>query len=190
VDAIFKRPPFYLIALFVAGCFYNPPILNVVTDSPKSELTKKISTSKNELPKFDNKPRLDPFESNYKNVYHETPAYELALPRRLAPQQAEKIFTDKNKNILIPNIPRRVAGIMQSGSVSAILESIIDGKIYHNYVIPGEKVPSGSKDIPYLTVDAITNNYLILSSPYGSTIKVSLSGLSPDALNQLKNYFN
>jgi hypothetical protein len=172
------------LVILISGCVYNPPL---IATSEKSFITKKEESNSNPLPKIKQKPRPDPFESLVKPQADIIPARSLALDRRLAsyPKHSE---VAQESDVPLPNLQRRVAGIIKNGGISAILETVWNGEVFHTLVTPGAKVPSG---IPgkLLTVQAITSEYLILISDDNRSVKVSLSGASPEMMNSLKRKF-
>jgi len=110
------------------------------------------------------------------------PAYSLLAPIRLAKLPAPprpKPNPDPNIEFgPLPFVPRRVAGILYNGSVSAILETGNPGPGADVEVVqPGAKVPSGVAGIPDLTVAAITPTQLTLRAEDGRTVNVALSAV-------------
>jgi hypothetical protein len=78
----------------------------------------------------------------------------------------------------LPFVPRRVAGILYNGSVSAILETGNPGPGADVEVVqPGSKVPSGVAGIQDLTVASITPTQLTLRAEDGRTVNVALSAV-------------
>lgn len=185
--AISKFTP--MISLALAGCFFNPPI--VVTEKNKAP-----ESIQNKQPQFEihkgmqaENWRKDPFESFIKIENVEVPVSKIALNRRLASYPNSKNIEEDNLPPL-PNLPRRVSGIMiNDKAIGAILETRLGNEIIHEYVNPGSKVVSGSSLIPYLVVDSIAKNKLILKSPDNRTIKVDLSGASPELFDYLNQIF-
>lgn len=180
-----------LISLALAGCFFNPPI--VITEEIKTPKEKaKVNQPVFEIHKgvSANKWRSDPFESFTKFETAEIPASEIVLNRRLASYPKSDSLQESNLPPL-PNIQRRVTGVMINGkAIGAILETKLQNEIVHEYVNPGSKVVSGSNLIPYLIVESITKNNLILKSPDGRTIKIDLTGASPELSDYLNQKFN
>lgn len=178
-----------IISLALAGCFFNPPI--VVTEENKAP----ESIPKKE-PQFEIQKgiqaknwRKDPFESFINIETAEVPVSQIALNRRLAPYSNPQNIKEDNLPPL-PNLQRRVSGvIINDKAIGAILETRLGNEIIHEYVNPGSKVVSGSSLIPYLIVDSITKNKLILKSPDNRTIKVDLSGASPELSDYLNQIF-
>ena len=186
---IFKKVAPFLFVL--GGCVSNPPIITTVENTKPSEPTK-ISQPQifSPIKGIEAKGwRSDPFESHTKLVLQEIPAKDLVLNRRLASYPAYK-NSSINQNSLepLPQFQRRITGIMYNGAITAILETIVNGRIIHEVVSPGSKVFSGIPNLE-LTVSALTKDYLILRADDGRTIKVSLSGAPPNLLNDLKNKF-
>jgi hypothetical protein len=182
VVEIFKKIlPFIVLS---SGCVFNSPIIQTKELTPQKKLIK-VSPPITEFTKKVNNSefRPDPFESfNTQNV-DVVPVKSLVLNRRLAswPNAEQKNY---DISVPLPYYERRIAGIINNGGISAILETIYNGQVYHSVVSPGSKVPSGIPNL-FLNVDMITNNYLILSSEDGRKIKVNLSGASPDLLRKL-----
>jgi len=139
--------------------------------------------------------RKDPFESFIKVVVPEIPAYTLALPRRLAapyvpPAPAESDDPLKTKGPL-PPLPRRIAGVMYNGAITAILETgDPSGEVMHQVIRPGTKVPSGDPQAGELTVESITLRSLVLRADDGRSIEVKLSGLAPAVADALRGQFS
>jgi len=139
--------------------------------------------------------RKDPFESFIKVVVPEIPAYTLALPRRLAapyvpPAPKETDDPLKTKGPL-PPLPRRIAGVMYNGAITAILETgDPSGDVMHQVIRPGTKVPSGDPTSGELTVESITLRSLVLRADDGRSIEVKLSGLAPAVADALRGQFS
>jgi hypothetical protein len=139
--------------------------------------------------------RKDPFESFIKVVVPEIPAYTLALPRRLAapyvpPAPKETDDPLKTKGPL-PPLPRRIAGVMYNGAITAILETgDPSGDVMHQVIRPGTKVPSGDPQAGELTVESITLRSLVLRADDGRSIEVKLSGLAPAVADALRGQFS
>ena len=139
--------------------------------------------------------RKDPFESFLKVVVPEIPAYTLALPRRLAapyvpPAPAETDDPLKTKGPL-PPLPRRIAGVMYNGAITAILETgDPSGDVMHQVIRPGTKVPSGDPQSGELTVESITLRSLVLRADDGRSLEVKLSGLAPAVADALRGQFS
>src|SRR5262249_6142119 len=110
------------------------------------------------------------------------PAYSMLAPIRLAKLPAPpRPPKNPDPNIEfgpLPYVPRRVAGILYNGSVSAILETGNPGPGAEVQVVqPGQKVPSGVAGIPDLTVASITPTQLTLRAEDGRTVNVALSAV-------------
>jgi len=139
--------------------------------------------------------RKDPFESFIKVVVPEIPAYTLALPRRLAapyvpPAPKETDDPLKTKGPL-PPLPRRIAGVMYNGAITAILETgDPSGDVMHQVIRPGTKVPSGDPQAGELTVESITLRSLVLRADDGRSLEVKLSGLAPAVADALRGQFS
>jgi hypothetical protein len=139
--------------------------------------------------------RKDPFESFLKVVVPEIPAYTLALPRRLAapyvpPAPKETDDPLKTKGPL-PPLPRRIAGVMYNGAITAILETgDPSGDVMHQVIRPGTKVPSGDPQAGELTVESITLRSLVLRADDGRSLEVKLSGLAPAVADALRGQFS
>jgi hypothetical protein len=139
--------------------------------------------------------RKDPFESFIKVVVPEIPAYTLALPRRFAapyvpPAPKETDDPLKTKGPL-PPLPRRIAGVMYNGAITAILETgDPSGDVMHQVIRPGTKVPSGDPQSGELTVESITLRSLVLRADDGRSIEVKLSGLAPAVADALRGQFS
>ena len=139
--------------------------------------------------------RKDPFESFLKVVVPEIPAYTLALPRRLAapyvpPAPKETDDPLKTKGPL-PPLPRRIAGVMYNGAITAILETgDPSGDVMHQVIRPGTKVPSGDPQAGELSVESITLRSLVLRADDGRSLEVKLSGLAPAVADALRGQFS
>jgi hypothetical protein len=126
--------------------------------------------------------RPDPFVSRIVFAPTIPPAYTYAVPFRLARPYTPPVV--KSRDLPpdlqfgpLPQIPRRVAGVLYNGSVSAILETGTPGPSSAvSIVTPGQTVPSGIPDVPLLTVESITPTSLTLRAPDGRTQDVKLSG--------------
>jgi hypothetical protein len=187
VVEIFKKAAPFLIIL--GGCVSNPPV--VTTNDQLSPAVKNNTNPQyNPIKGIEAKDwRPDPFEPRTKLVLQEIPASELALNKRLASYPSYKNVENVKENLLpLPQFQRRITGIMYNGAISAILETIVNDQILHEVVSPGSKVYSGIKNLD-LTVSTLTKDYLILRADDGRTVKVSLSGASPNLLNDLKSKF-
>lgn len=126
--------------------------------------------------------RPDPFVSRFNFAPPIPPAYTFAVPFRLArpytpPKPRPSTLPPELQFGPLPQIPRRVAGVLFNGSVSAILETGTPGPSSAiSIVTPGQTVPSGIPDVPLLTVESITPTQLTLRAPDGRTQDVKLSG--------------
>ena len=139
--------------------------------------------------------RTDPFESFRKIVVPEIPAYTIALPRRLAAEYrppAPKV-DDVDPNLAkgpLPPVPRRIAGVMYNGAITAILETgDANGAVQHDVIRPGSVVPSGVADPADLVVESITMKALVLRASDGRSVEVKLSGLPPAVADALRGQF-
>ncbi|MFM7323168.1 MAG: hypothetical protein ACKO5K_16850 [Armatimonadota bacterium] len=139
--------------------------------------------------------RADPFESFRKIVVPEIPAYTIALPRRLAAEYrppAPKV-DDVDPNLTkgpLPPVPRRIAGVMYNGAITAILETgDANGSVQHDVIRPGSVVPSGIADPADLVVESITMKALVLRAADGRSVEVKLSGLPPAVADALRGQF-
>lgn len=126
--------------------------------------------------------RLDPFVSRLVIPLTREFAYTLAVPIRLAPpaKPVEVIKTDLSPDIKygpLPYVPRRVAGFLEYGGVSAIVETGQFGGGQIDIVQPGATVPSGVAGIPPLTVESISSTEMVLRAEDGRTTRVALSGI-------------
>ena len=127
--------------------------------------------------------RGDPFLSTIKFVVDLPPAYQFVAPIRLASQpkpEVPSVIELKPEERLgpLPLVPRRVAGILYDGSVSAILETGTPGDNADVRVVePGALVPSGVPGLPDFTVSVITTTQVTLRAVDGRTVSVPLSTL-------------
>lgn len=136
--------------------------------------------------------RPDPFVSKWipRVRFTPPPASLFVLPIRLAaaPKPPVRIRDESGRTIALtplPYVPRRVAGILTNGSVSAILETGnpgLDADV--RVVTPGERVPSGITGIADLTVESITSSQVTLRAPDRRTVVVKLSNLPPGSVQQ------
>ena len=179
VGEIFKKYAPVLLILSV-GCFYNQPIVTTKPD------TKVLTETKNTFKPINSEAkdwRSDPFESRLKVAEIPQKRITVTFPEtKLTPQEQSKQP--------MPDFHYGLSGVMFNGSVSAVLETRIGNKVLHNYVSPGALIPTNDENIPYLMVDSVTVEDLILKAPDGRITKVSLSGVPPDVLNDLKSKFN
>jgi hypothetical protein len=180
-DEIFKKYAL-LFLLVLSGCFYNPPVVTTTSEPQVVHLNKKsFEPLRAEAKDWSS----DPFESKPKLELTEIPAKRISVTfpeTKLTPHQQSKLP--------LPDFQYGLTGIMFNGSISAVLETQIGNKVLHNYVSPGALIPTNDENIPYLMVDSITTDNLVLKSPDGRTTNVSLSGVPPDVLNDLKSKFN
>ena len=127
--------------------------------------------------------RSDPFVSRLIVPIAREFAYTLAVPYRLAPPAKPPVL--KRSEQLppeialgpLPYVPRRVAGFLEYGGVSAILESGQFGGGSIEIVQPGSTVASGLAGIPNLTVESISNTEMVLRAVDGRSTRVALSGV-------------
>ncbi|MGC4045150.1 MAG: hypothetical protein QM758_15270 [Armatimonas sp.] len=136
--------------------------------------------------------RPDPFVSFVRLVIQKPPAYTLAIPDRLAalpkPPPPPPV-TNPNEMLPLPQVPRRVAGVLYNGAITAILETGTPPASETRIIAPGAKVPSGVPGIPDLTVDSIALDRLVLRAEDGRTVEVKLSGLAPAVLQSMQGQF-
>ncbi len=133
--------------------------------------------------------RGDPFVSFYRLIVTEPDAYTLAAPMRLAafPKDVPIDGPGGVENMLpLPPVPRRVAGVLYNGAITAILETGESPSSDTRIIAPGAKVPSGVPGIADLTVDSIAMDRLVLRADDGRTVEVKLSGLSPAVLDAMR----
>lgn len=126
--------------------------------------------------------RVDPFVSYRIPAYVRPAATNFIYPARLASISAPPLPpVDENPDIRfgpLPVVPRRVAGILYNGVVSAILETGEPGANADVQVVQaGQAVPSGIPGINELTVQAITPNQVVLRAEDGRTVTVKLSNV-------------
>lgn len=125
--------------------------------------------------------RTDPFVSYRFPGVQKLPAYLYIAPIRMAARPVPPpppVNPDPDLQYgPLPVVPRRVAGILYNGSVSAILEIGAPGAGAEVYIVrPGDKVPSGIPGIEELTVTSISPTQLILRADDGRSTTVALSG--------------
>lgn len=143
-------------------------------------------------PGQESKYRRDPFVSFVRFIIEKPPAYTLAVPERLAALPKEPPpppVTSPNEMLPLPPVPRRVAGVLYNGAITAILETGNPPASETRIIAPGAKVPSGVPGIPDLTVDSIAMDRLVLRAEDGRTVEVKLSGLSPAVLQSMQGQF-
>jgi hypothetical protein len=136
--------------------------------------------------------RPDPFVSFYRLVVERQPAYTLAVPMRLASYpKIQDVPKPVGVDALLPlpQVARRVAGVLYNGAITAILETGDPPNSVTNIIAPGATVPSGVPGIPDLTVDSIAMDRLVLRAPDGRTAEVKLSGLAPAVLDSMRGQF-
>ena len=137
--------------------------------------------------------RNDPFVSFIAFIIEKPPAYSLAVPDRLAPPPKIGVpeGTPRPEDLLpLPQVPRRVAGVLYNGAITAILETGEPPNSETTVISPGAKVPSGIPGIPDLTVDSIAMDRLVLRAEDGRTVEVKLSALPPSVQQSLSQQFN
>lgn len=126
--------------------------------------------------------RKDPFVSYRLPKYERPPAYSFLAPIRMAarpvpPPPPPNPDPDLRYGPL-PMVPRRVAGILYNGSVSAILETGTPGAgAIVDVVSPGSRVQSGIPGVDDLTVVTIGPTSVILRADDGRTVTVPLSAV-------------
>jgi hypothetical protein len=133
--------------------------------------------------------RTDPFVSFFQLVITDPPAYTLAAPVRLAafPKEAPPPSDGSIENMLpLPPVPRRVAGVLYNGAITAILETGEAPSSDTRIIAPGARVPSGVPGVADLIVDSIAMDRLVLRAEDGRTVEVKLSGLSPAVLDAMR----
>ncbi len=136
--------------------------------------------------------RRDPFVSRYQFRPPQIPAFAYALPLRLAPpyvpKEPEPASIDPELRLgPLPYVQRRVAGVLYNGGISAILETGTPGLTSRvDIVTPGAQVASGIPGIPYMTVDSVTVEELVLRAPDGRTVSVPLTNLPPGVADSLR----
>lgn len=125
--------------------------------------------------------RPDPFVSYRLPKYEKPPAYAFLAPIRIAKYpEPPKPPTNPDPDLEfgpLPFVPRRVAGILYNGEVSAILEIGPPGTSAEVFIVqPGSKVPSSIPGIDDLTVTSISTTQLVLRADDGRQVTVALSG--------------
>lgn len=126
--------------------------------------------------------RLDPFVSRLVIPLTREFAYTLAVPIRLAPPpkppvDPRPVLDPEIRFGPLPYVPRRVAGFLEFGGVSAIVETGQFGTGDITIVQPGATVPSGIAGVPPLTVESISSTEMVLRAEDGRTTRVALSGI-------------
>jgi hypothetical protein len=136
--------------------------------------------------------RPDPFLSFVKPArFQPPPAYQFVVPMRLASTARPVVVSASAGEPVtlgpLPYVPRRVAGILTDGAVSAILETGNPGADADVRVVqPGASVPSGDPRFN-LTVEAITSTGLTLRAPDRRSVDVKLSKLPPEVAEQMRS---
>ena len=133
--------------------------------------------------------RPDPFVSYRFPGVQKLPAYLYLAPIRMAKRPdppVPPVSADPDLQYgPLPFVPRRVAGILYNGVVSAILEIGNPGTGAEVFIVrPGDKVPSGIAGLDELTVTSISPTQLILRAEDGRTTTVALSG-APELQGQI-----
>ncbi len=151
-----------------------------VTPSPATDNGGKVRPIV--LGRLPNGLRGDPFVSRLIVPLPREFAYTLAVPIRLARQPRPIVVRgpDIPADIALgplPYIPRRVAGFLEFGGVSAILETGNFGSGEINIVQPGSRVASGDAAIGPLTVESISSTEVVLRSDDKRRTRVALSGV-------------
>ena len=130
--------------------------------------------------------RADPFVS-YRIPKIERPgAFNFVAPIRIASRPQPKVKPATGDPTLdfgpLPFVPRRVAGVLYNGQVSAILETGTPGQdgTQIQIIQPGASVPSGVPGLADLTVATISPTQVVLRAEDGRTVTVPLSAV-PDA---------
>ena len=124
--------------------------------------------------------RADPFISYRNPRVERTPAYEFIAPIRVASRPQPKVKPPTGIPEIdfgpLPYVPRRVAGILYNGQVSAILETGDPGQNSTVEIIqPGASVASGVANVGNLTVSLISPTQVILRADDGRTVSVPLT---------------
>lgn len=132
--------------------------------------------------------RPDPFRSFVETLFR-PPAYSVAVPLRLAAYPRPQVVASRPPEESlgpIPFYPRRMAGVLYNGSVSAILEQGQPGaNVELTVVQPGSRVPSFVAGVGDMTVESITPSRLTLRSDDNRRVQVGLSGLPAGVAQQL-----
>jgi hypothetical protein len=136
--------------------------------------------------------RKDPFDSYRIPKYKDPDAYTLIVPLRVADRPVPPPPPpNPNPEIQfgpLPPVPRRVAGILYNGSVSAILETGTPGSPTDVDVVqPGSTVPSGIPGVEDLTVVSISPTSVILRANDGRTVSVPLSNVPAAYQDSFRN---
>jgi hypothetical protein len=128
--------------------------------------------------------RKDPFIPFYHFIVMEPPASSFIVAERLASRPKPPVVIQdippEEKFGPLPQVERRVAGILYDGSVSAILETGTPGSADTrvDVIQPGSTVPSGAPNIEDLTVASITPTQVVLRAQDGRTATIKLSNVS------------
>lgn len=138
--------------------------------------------------------RKDPFESTFKvqTLLYPT-GFVIASRTAPFPQYSPPPKTTGDPLIdlgPLPFEPRRVAGVMYNGAITAILEVGTPPASRTSVVQPGAEVISSIPGMPSLYVDSIQMDKLMLRAKDGRTVEVKLSGLPPDVAAALRTQFN
>ena len=135
--------------------------------------------------------RRDPFVTFLKVISVNPPAYSLVAPLRIASYPkldiSDKLPLEDQIGPL-PAVSRRVAGVITSNGVSAILENGEPGNADTTILVqPGSEVDSLIPGIGKLTVESINSNGLTLRapSPDNRKVAVKLSVLPSGVLQSL-----
>jgi hypothetical protein len=139
--------------------------------------------------------RGDPFVSLRRIALERPSVIGLALPLRLAPYPRPMATPvpslDPNERFgPLPFVPRRVAGVLYSGAITAILETGNPPDSITEVIAPGARVKSGIIGIEDLIVESIAMDRLTLRAPDGRTVDVKLSGLPPAVADALRAQFS
>lgn len=131
--------------------------------------------------------RFDPFVSRLIIPLPREYAYTLAIPERLAPYPKPPVVIVKELDPdlrlgPLPYVQRRVAGFLEYGGVSALLETGGYGNGAMDIIQPGQRIQSGIAGVGQLTVESISSSEVVLRADDGRTVRVALSGV-PGGLN-------
>ena len=155
----------------------TPPIgAGGVTDTATAKLALAPIKPNVKAPKF----RGDPFVSYRNPAVARTAAYEFIVPIRVASRAQPKVKPPTGNPEVdfgpLPYVPRRVAGVLYNGEVSAILETGTPGQDSTVEIIqPGTSVSSGIPGFPNLSVAVISPTQVILRADDGRTVSVPLT---------------
>jgi hypothetical protein len=136
--------------------------------------------------------RKDPFDSRRIPKYEDPPVYSFLAPIRMASRPVPPLPPPSDNPDIrfgpLPPVPRRVAGILYNGSVSAILETGTPGAgAIVDVVSPGSTVPSGIPGVDDLTVVSIGATSVILRANDGRTVTVPLSAVPAAFADSFRN---